>query len=142
MLKWITSTRFEERLCAAYTFTPTCRLYLQRQIAGREIALCNPVAAVTAVAAIGSAVLSSKQAKKGRKLANNANMANEKSAADQAQRSEQQFNKLNQKQPGIAAMLAGNRALATKGIGSTFLTGPKGIPTTSLPLGGTSFLGG
>lgn len=104
--------------------------------------MCNPVAAVIAGAAVLGAGTSAVQGAKARKMARQANAANEKSAADQAQRSEQQFNKLNQKQPGIAAMLAGNRALATKGIGSTFLTGPKGIPTTSLPLGGTSFLGG
>lgn len=104
--------------------------------------MCNPVAAVTAVAAIGGAVLSSKQAAKSRKLAKTTNAANERQAMEQAQRSEQQFNRLNQKQPGIAALLAGNKALANKGIGSTFLTGPKGVPTTSLPLGGTSLLGG
>lgn len=104
--------------------------------------MCDPVSAVVAGSAIIGGLSARSQAKKARKLQTATNASNEKQAAQQAQRSEEQFNKLNQKQPGIAAMLAGNKALADKGIDSTFLTGPKGIPTTSLPLGGTSFLGG
>ncbi len=104
--------------------------------------MCNPVAAVTAVAAVGGAVLSSKQAKKQRALAKATNAQNETQANAQAKRAEQQFNKLNQKQPGIASLFAGNKMSASKGIGSTFLTGAKGIPGSSLPLGGTSLLGG
>lgn len=104
--------------------------------------MCDPVTAVIAGSAILGAGVSTVQGAKSRKLARQTNAANERQAAQQAQRSEEQFNKLNQKQPGIAALFAGNKALANKGIGSTFLTGPKGIPNSSLPLGGTSLLGG
>lgn len=103
---------------------------------------CDPVTAVVAGSAILGAGVSAKQASKSRKLAKQTNAANEQQALKSAQRSEEQFNKLNQKQPGIAALLASNKGLASKGLGSTFLTGPKGISTKSLPLGGSSLLGG
>lgn len=104
--------------------------------------MCNPVAAVIGASAVLGAGVSANSAAKQRKMAKATNAANEQQAAKQAQRSEEQFNKLNQKQPGIAAMLAGNKLSNSKGVGSTFLTGPKGVSTSSLPLGGTSLLGG
>lgn len=67
--------------------------------------------------------------------------SNEQTAKDQAMRSSEQFNRLNQTQPGIAAMWANNRNAAGKGLGSTFLTGPAGVPRNALPLGGGSLLG-
>lgn len=104
--------------------------------------MCDPVTAVVAGSAILGAGTSLYSGAKARKQANKAQAANEREAAAQAQRSETQFNKLNQQQPGIAAMLASNKLGNSRGIGSTFLTGPKGVPNNTLPLGGTSLLGG
>lgn len=104
--------------------------------------MCDPVTAVVAGSAILGAGISAKSAAKSRKLQKATNAQNESQAQAQAQRAEEQFNKLNQKQPGIAAFLASNKQSNSKGVGSTFLTGPKGVSTSSLPLGGTSLLGG
>lgn len=103
--------------------------------------MCDPITATVGAAVLGSAVglySSSKQAKAQKR----AMAASERQAADQAQRSEEQFNRLNQKQPGIAALIANNQRAAGRGIGSTFLTGSKGVPSSALPLGGGSLLGG
>lgn len=103
--------------------------------------MCIPVAA----AVIGSAVLGAGtaaiQGSKNRKAAAKAQAANEASAARDAQRAETDFNRVNQKMPAIAQIWDRNRQAASKGLGSTFLTGTKGV--TSLPLGGAaSLLGG
>ena len=99
--------------------------------------MCVPVAAA---AVIGSAILgagvSMYQGSKSRKQANTAQAANERQAAQAAQRSEQQFNRMNQKQPAIAALWDRNKRGASRGLGSTFLTGTTGVPNM------TSFLGG
>lgn len=103
--------------------------------------MCVPVAA----AVIGSAVLGAGaaaiQGSKNRKAAAKAQASNEASAARDAQRAETAFNKQNQKMPAIGQLWDKNRQQASRGLGSTFLTGTKGI--TSLPLGGAaSLLGG
>lgn len=98
--------------------------------------MCIPLAA----AVIGSAIIGagtslymgSKAAKQQRKT----QAANEASANRDAQRSEEQFNRMNQKQPGIASLFSRNRQDAMRGLGSTFLTGTKGLPDLSKVLGG------
>jgi ribose 1,5-bisphosphokinase PhnN len=96
-------------------------------------------AGASALLGAGATAYSASKSAKVQKQAINANA---QAAADQAQRSEQQFNRLNQKQPGIAAMWANNRSTAGRGLGSTFLTGAAGVPQGGLPLGGGSLLGG
>jgi outer membrane murein-binding lipoprotein Lpp len=103
--------------------------------------MCIPVAA----AVIGSAIIGGgvalHQGAKNRKVATAAQQSNERQAQQQAQRAEEQFNRANQKMPGIAGLWDSNRRAASKGLGSTFLTGTKGVP--QLPLGGgASLLGG
>lgn len=105
--------------------------------------MCGP--ALLPLAIGGSALLGagasiyagSKQAK----AQKSAQRAAEQQAQVNAQKAETQFNRLNQRQPGIAAMFGANRANASRGAGSTFLTGAGGIPTGTLPLGGGSLLG-
>lgn len=64
-------------------------------------------------------------------------------AEAQAKRAEQQQNKLNQKQPGLASIKANNKAVTSKGPGSTFLTGSAGVTNMMGSLGGRpSLLGG
>lgn len=103
--------------------------------------MCDPVSAIVGAAVIGAGT-SAIQGSKNRKAQASAQAANERQAAQQAQRAEQQFNKANQKQPGIAQLWDNNRRTASRGLGSTFLTGTKGV--TSMPLGGggSSLLGG
>jgi hypothetical protein len=80
---------------------------------------------------------------KARKQAGKAQASNEALARQQQQRSEEQFNRQNQKQPDIAAMFQRNVRSAGKGLGSTFLTGTKGVASMSSMLGGMpSVLGG
>lgn len=104
--------------------------------------MCIPLAA----AVIGSAVLgagaSMYQGAKNRKAGRAAQASNERMAQQEAQRSEEQFNRMNQKQPAIAQLWESNRRAASRGLGSTFLTGTKGAPV--LPIGGGtgSLLGG
>lgn len=101
--------------------------------------MCDPVTAVIAGSAILGAGVSVQQGSKARKQARQAQTANEAMAARQAQRSEEQFNRANRKLPGVAGLLASNKAGASRGIGSTFLTGAGGVPGR-LPLGGAATL--
>ena len=105
--------------------------------------MCDPISATIGAAVIGAAA-TGYSASKASKTANKQMAQSERQAADQAQRAEQQFNRLNQKQPGIEAIIARNQRAAGRGLGSTFLTGTKGVPTGSLPLGGggSTMLGG
>lgn len=98
--------------------------------------MCIPLAAAVVGAAVLGAGVSLYSGSKSRKAASRAQEQNVAMAEQQAQRAEQQFNKLNQKQPGIAALFERNRQAASKGLGSTFLTGTKGIPDLSSYLGG------
>lgn len=76
------------------------------------------------------------------KATNAATASNERQAAAEAQRSEQQFNKANQKTPDIAAMMSKNQDAMKSGMGATFLTGPQGVSPSSIGLGKTTLLGG
>lgn len=105
--------------------------------------MCIPVAAAIIGSAVLGAGVSMVQGSKARKQQNKAMAANERAAAATAQRAEQQFNKANQKQPGIAALFNQNRRQASGGLGSTFLTGTSGVPNMASFLGGApSVLGG
>lgn len=104
--------------------------------------MCIPIAA----AIIGSAVLGAGvgiyQGAKNRSAQNAAQQQNVDLANTQAQRAQEQTNKLNQKQPGIAQLFTGNRAASSRGLGSTFLTGPSGVNSRSALGGAPSLLGG
>lgn len=98
--------------------------------------MCIPLAAAVIGSAVLGAGVSLYQGSKARKQAKRAQTANEQMAAKEAQRAETQFNRMNQKQPGIAALFDSNRRAASGGLGSTFLTGTKGVPNLSSLLGG------
>lgn len=98
--------------------------------------MCIPVAAAIIGSAVLGAGVSAVQGAKARKQAAAAQNQNVQLAQQQAQRAEQQFNRLNQKQPGIAQLWDRNRQAASKGLGSTFLTGTKGVNNLSSFLGG------
>lgn len=98
--------------------------------------MCVPLAAAVIGSAVLGAGVSLYSGAKARKQANKAQAANEAMARQQQQRSEQQFNRLNQKQPDIAALFNNNMRGAAKGLGSTFLTGTKGVGNLSSYLGG------
>lgn len=103
--------------------------------------MCDPISAVVGGSAVLGAVSGAKQAKKARKAQAQAQAANEASAAREAQRSEEQYNRANQRMPDVGALFAANQKAATRGLGSTFLTGPTGPGRA--PLGGAvSLLGG
>lgn len=104
--------------------------------------MCDPISATIAGAAVLGAGASAYSANKQSKAAKAANAQNEKQAAAEAQRSEQQFNKANQKTPDIAAMFSRNQDAMKQGMGATFLTGPSGVAPSALTLGKTTLLGG
>lgn len=105
--------------------------------------MCIPVAAAIVGSAIIGAGASFYQGAKTRAAQNAAQRQNVQMAEEQAKRSENQFNKMNQKQPGIAALMQGNRSANSRGLGSTFLTGPSGVTGIGRSLGGgPSLLGG
>lgn len=62
---------------------------------------------------------------------------NEQRMLEAEKKRDQEFNKLNQKKPNIAALLRASE----RGISSTMLTGPTGVDPASLTLGRTSLLG-
>jgi type II secretory pathway pseudopilin PulG len=104
--------------------------------------MCDPISAAVVGAAVlgaGASVASSSKAASAQK---SAQQANERQAAQNAQRSEEQFNRANQKVPDIAGMLARNQQAANQGLAATFLTGPGGVSNSSLSLGKTTLLGG
>jgi uncharacterized protein HemX len=96
---------------------------------------------IAAVGALGAGV-SAYQGEKMRKAQKKAGDAQAKQAEAMQRQSEREFNKLNQKQPNIAVLQAGNRAVAGGGPSGSFLTGPSGAPVTSGLLGRTTLLGG
>jgi uncharacterized protein HemX len=100
--------------------------------------MCIPLAAAVIGSAVLGAGVSLYSGSKARKQAKTTQQQNVNMAAEQAQRAEQQFNRQNQKQPGIAALFERNRQSASKGLGSTFLTGTKGVTNTGSFLGGAS----
>lgn len=102
--------------------------------------MCDPISATIGAAVIGGGI-SWLNGKKQASQQKAAQASAESTAAQNSQRAEEQFNKMNQKMPGVASIIAKNKIGAGKGIGSTFLTGAAGVPTGTLPLGGGSLLG-
>ena len=98
------------------------------------------VAAVAVGVSAVSAVMNYKQGKDALAEQKKAN----KRAAEEARRTadlaDQATNKANRKGPNLANLMAGNAM--TKGVGSTMLTGPAGVDTSSLTLGRNQLLGG
>jgi uncharacterized protein HemX len=103
--------------------------------------MCIPLAAAVIGSAIIGAGVSAYQGSKARKQARTTQQQNVNMANQQAQRAEQQYNRLNQKQPGIAALWEQNRRGAARGLGSTFLTGTTGAPPGAYLGGAPSVLG-
>lgn len=105
--------------------------------------MCIPVAAAIIGSAVLGAGVTAIQGAKSRALQTEAQRQNMQAAEAAAQRSETQYNKLNQKMPGVAALMQGNRSANSRGLGSTFLTGPSGVTGIGRSLGGApSLLGG
>lgn len=103
--------------------------------------MCLPLlpAAILGSAAIGAGA-SIYSASKSASAQKQAIAASTAQAEKQAQSAETAFNRANQKQPGIAAMFAANKAGMGKGLGSTFLTGAQGVPNIGKYLGGAPSL--
>lgn len=97
--------------------------------------MCNPLA-VVAAATVVSAGVGYAGARKQASAQKSAQRAATADAEKERQRAETAFNRANQQQPAIAALLSKNKASTSRGIGSTFLTGAKGIPDLSGYLGG------
>jgi type II secretory pathway pseudopilin PulG len=71
----------------------------------------------------------------------NSNRAADNAAA-QASEQEQQFNKVNGKQPDVTAMTDQNTQAGKNGPSGTLLTGPQGVDPSKLTLGRATLLGG
>ena len=69
-----------------------------------------------------------------------ANTAKDRAKLD-ADKAEQQFNKLNGKKPDIAGLMDQNIQAGKNGPSGTLLTGPQGIDPTKLSLGRNTLLG-
>jgi len=102
--------------------------------------MCDPLSAVIAGSAVLGAGTSYLSAKKQAKAQKKAQAQAGAQAEKQAQTAEEQFNRLNQKQPGLGVILSKNRANFNKGVGSTFLTGPSGVNDMAKALGGKPML--
>lgn len=95
------------------------------------------LAAAAAAGATASVVGGVVQADQSRRAGN---MAAD-SAKTNASAQEQQFNKLNGKQPDTAAALDQNMQAGKNGPSGTLLTGPQGIDPSKLTLGRNTLLG-
>lgn len=71
-----------------------------------------------------------------------ANQQAEDRARAEAQRAEEAYNRANQKTPDIAAAILRNRQAGQQGVGSTFLTGSRGIDAARASLSRNTALGG
>lgn len=103
--------------------------------------MCSPaiIAPVLGAAIGGGASIIA--ANKQKAAMQKAQQAAEERAAKNAQAAEQQSNKMNQRDPNLAALFGSVKSAASKGLGSTFTTGAGGVPLSALPLGGGSLLG-
>ena len=106
--------------------------------------MCLPALAIATLAAgaltAGASVYSASRSASAQR---SAQTSAERIASDNAQRAEQQQNKLAQKQPALAAIMSKNAAASSRGPGSTFLTGSAGVTNLMGSLGGRpSLLGG
>ena len=106
--------------------------------------MCLPALAIAGIAAgvlgAGASVYSGIKSANAQK---SAQASAERIASENAQRAEQQQNKLAQKQPALAAIMSKNAAASSRGPGSTFLTGSAGVTNLMGSLGGRpSLLGG
>lgn len=99
--------------------------------------MCLPALAIAGLAgaalSAGASIYSAKKAAGAQK---SAQASAERIAAENAQRAEQQQNKLMQKQPALASIMANNMKATNKGPGSTFLTGSRGVTDLAGSLGG------
>lgn len=102
--------------------------------------MCAPALIPLAGAVIGAGA-GIYGAKKAASAQAKASQQAEERANKNAQLAEQQSNRMNQRDPNLAALFGSVKSAASKGIGSTFLTGASGVPTSALPLGGGSLLG-
>ena len=91
-------------------------------------------------AAVGTAysIYSGEKARKANKRAATQARTDAEAAARSA---DQAYNRQNQKQPNIAALLQKNQAMGSKGYGGTFLTGTGGAAPSSGMLGRSTLLG-
>jgi hypothetical protein len=92
---------------------------------------------IGAIAVAGSAASAASQADSSRRASNMAADAAKANASAQ----EQQFNKLNGKNPDTAAMADQNMQAGKNGPSGTLLTGPQGVDPSKLTLGRNTLLG-
>lgn len=95
------------------------------------------IIAATAASTATSVYTGQKQASAQKRASRQAQRQAE-TAQRQAQR---EFNAANQKSPDIAALMKRNRAMASKGVSGTYLTGPGGVSPGGGMLGRTTLLG-
>lgn len=95
--------------------------------------------AVTAIAVVGAAA-SAYSAKKQSDAQKKAQRSAEAQAQKQQEQAEREFNRANAKSPDLAGIMASNKR--AEGAGSTMLTGPQGVDSSSLTLGKSTLLGG
>ena len=99
------------------------------------MAVTSAIAAVASTA--GSIYMGQKQASAQKKAQRQA----ARQAEDARKQQDREFNRLNQKQPNIAATMRRNRTAGQSGVAGTYLTGTGGAPTSSSMLGRTKLLG-
>jgi len=98
-------------------------------------------AAVIAGATVANTAYSVYSGQKSSRMQKNAARTAAQQAETQQRQSERDFNRMNQKAPNVAAIMARNRTASSGGPGGTFLTGAGGAPVSGGMLGRTSVLG-
>jgi len=100
--------------------------------------MCDPVTAVTAIAAVAGGVQASRQAKKADKRSKEANAIAQENSEKALVQQEREINRKNAKKPNVAALLNTNRNATSN---QTLLAGPQGVDPGSLQLGQNTLLG-
>lgn len=96
-------------------------------------------AVVAAVAGVAVSYANSQEQKKSAEASMNQAKAN---ALKQEKQADQDANRLNQKKPDTAGILAAASQAGKGGVAGTMLTGPQGVDPNALSLGKNTLLGG
>lgn len=104
--------------------------------------MCDPLTATVAAISVAGAVgYSAYQGNKMEKQAEKSRAIAQDNAQKAETQADQQFNRLNQKQPNVSATIGQKANAAKSGVGSTMLTGPAGISNDILNLSQNNLLG-
>lgn len=108
-------------------------------------AVAIPLAFAVGGASLGASIYQGQSAAKAQRRALRSQEQAQREATSRAaaiqRRNEMESRRVNRRTPDIGRLLDTAGTRSRQGPGSTFLTGPRGVPASGMLLGGTSLLG-